>query len=299
MPSRRHRQKRQRSRKRRHSRRMHGGAVEGDVIPPSTPSQNSQLIGRDGVLDMVGKRVMEVLQIAGQSVFDAAIRVMGLQRVPTNVSPALDELKRTASSQLNDTMGKINEILASPAVEKAVSGAAEKTALITELLLTKMNQILGNPKVRALVEKAMTELEVYGYLVVKHMRGPLDKLLDELQQKAPKIASIAADNMVKAGVSAVAAVPFLGTPINLGNAANNLSKVFASGTEAASLATDASTHFVEAIKKEIDSAKAVEDRTKQSINAFESPKLPTTDYYYPKLSTTSNPIYNQQSTQIS
>jgi hypothetical protein len=271
---------------------------------------NSDEKKREGVFDMIGNKISDATSSAVNSVTDAGLKIVGLERIndeneketkletnkleetATNVANEVSETTANIASNVTDVADKtsaaiienVNEVLGSDAVKETAEQAAQDTAAITTELLGNFNEAIDNPEVKEEVKEALDNAGEVASVAVDAFEEPLNKAVDVTAEAAQKATSAAVSGAIKVGTDAMAAVPFWGAIIDLGKMINDGSRaasaVVEAGSEAVEVASDAFIDTKENFEKglkELDEKKKmsqqISNRTTNSINQFENPTV--------------------------
>jgi len=257
---------------------------------------------REGVFDMLGDKIKEIVSSASTKVADASLRIAGLERIDKSVKEEIDaekidenieKIDDAASSTLSDVQNiadktgsaiiqGVNEVLGSDAAKETTKQAAEDTAEIVKESAEVFNKALDDPEVKAEVEKAIENAGEVGEVVVKAAEKPLEKALDVAANSVQKATSATVSGAIKVGTDALGAVPFWGAFIDFGKMLNDGTRAASAAVEAGSEAVEvASDAFIETkeniaeglkeLEKKKKMAEEISNRTTKSINNFEKP----------------------------
>ena len=266
---------------------------------------NSEVKEREGVFDIIGDKISDATSSAIDSVADAGLKIVGLERIDaqkeeekkeeetaSNIANDISETASNIASNVTNVADKtsaalienVNEVLGSDAVKETAEQAAQDTAAITTELLDNFNEALDNPEVKEEVKEAIENAGEVASVAVDALQEPLNKAVDVTAEAAQKASSAAVSGAIKVGTDAMAAVPFWGAIIDIGKMINDGSRaasaVVEAGSEAAEVASDAFIDTKENFEKglkELDEKKKmsqqISNRTTNSINQFENPSV--------------------------
>lgn len=285
MPRRRLTRRRRKTRARNTTMRQLGG----DNLAEGPEHRRGDPEHRTGLLDKVGDQLGSVASNLLNKAEDIGLHALGLERTyekeerpnePGLLSNASNVMEKTSTAVLDN----VNEVLDSQVVSSSVKEAGEETAAIASKLADTFNEALDDPVVQAKVEKAIEHAGEVGEVVVKAAEEPLKEAVRVGVEAGSKAMGAAASGAIRVGTDMMAAVPGLGSVIEIGKMLNDGSKaasaVMEAGTEAVETASDA---FLETSEKAKEGLKALEERkrmadaitnrTSQTIQQFEQPPL--------------------------
>lgn len=281
--------------KKRHNKtkkRLKGGNNDAPINIEDAP--------REGVLDIVGDKIGELAGYAAQTIEDTGLKVVGLERIQKegdNVKQSMDEnmkkIGETAKQSLSyvtdvannasqSAIKSVNEVIGSDVVKEGVKKAADETVAISEKLLENFNDTLNDPKLKQDLNEAIDHAGEIGTVVVEAAREPFNKAVDIAAEAFPKATSAAMAGLVKVGTDMMAAVPGVGSVIEVGKILNDSSKAASAVVEAGSEAVEAGSDLfidtkenIEKGMEELEAKKKLGDqitnRATQSIQQFEHP----------------------------
>jgi hypothetical protein len=177
---------------------------------------------------------------------------------------------------------QINDVLESPKIENSITEAAEETAEIGEKLLENFNEKLSSPELKEEAKIALDNTADYADIAVEAMDEPVNKAIDQLNEAGTKAVSGAAAGLIKVGTDSLAAVPYMGSVIELGKIVNDTSKAIGDVASAATEASSTVSKVVEQVSENIDEGldkldekkkegEKILSRTDKSIESFENP----------------------------
>jgi hypothetical protein len=273
---------------------------------------------RQGVIDILGNTAKDVASVAARMAADTALNFAGLERKkeqigeketedvdPTNnydpsiysnrgkidlssseeekpglLCTVLDLVDRSGGLIISD----INEVLASDQFKRTTEEAAKQTGELIRESSKRFNETLDDPDVKAQLEEAIKKAGEIGEMVVKYGEKPYYRAVDIAGRAARKASSAVASGSLKVGSDALAAVPFVGSVVSVGNMINDGSKAASALVEAGSeVVQSASDVFLE-VKKNIEKDYKLDDleerkklgekiynRVNKSISNFQNP----------------------------
>lgn len=245
-----------------------GGAFEEDTFKE-----------RQGVIDILGNTAKDVASFAAAGIADTALKFAGLERIkepseeqqmdstasnvekiddtisnseedgnkePSILCTVLDAVDRTGGLMLNE----VNDILASEQFKHTTEEAAKQTADLIRQSSKTFNDTLNDPEVKAELEEAIKKAGQVSEMVIKYGEKPYNRAVDIAAKAAQKAYGAVATGSIKVGTDALAAVPFLGSVVSVGNMVNDTSKAASALTEAGSdVVQSASDVFIDLKKK--------------------------------------------------
>lgn len=259
---------------------------------------------REGIFDIIGNKINDVVSSAATNVGDAGLKIVGLERVNKSdeeeendtkkVDENIEKIGNVASEIVSDVenvvdktgaaiIENVNEVLGSDVVKETTKQAAEETANIVKESAETFNEALNDPEVKAEIEEAIENAGEVGAIAVKAAEKPFNEAVDVAAKAIPKATGATLAGLIKVGTDAMAAIPGVGGIIEIGKIINDSSRaasaVVEAGSEAAEVASDAFIETKENIDKALDElekkkklAEQVSSRTSNSIKEFENPK---------------------------
>lgn len=250
---------------------------------------------RKGVLDIVGDKIGNVTSSVVNKASDISLNALGLEKI--DKSKQISELNKHVdvkndylTSGIISNVGKtssavidnVNEVLDSPFVSKNVIEAGKETAAITGKLAEKFNETMDDPIIKAEVQEAIENAGEIGTVIAKASEEPIKEIAKVGVESGTKALGAAASGFIKVGTDMLAAIPGVGSIIEIGKILNDGSKAVSSVVEAGSEAIETTSDaFIETSEKVKESLKELEEkkkiseqisnRTLKSINQFENP----------------------------
>ena len=247
---------------------------------------------REGTLDIIGDKLNNVIQNASATVIDTGLKIAGLERIHNKSDNSTDNStindNGVMSSVANKTgsaiINSVNEVLGSNTVKESTLQAAKDTADIIKQSASKFNEALNDPVVKSEVEEAIRNAGEISTVAVEAAREPFNEAVDVASDAFQKTSSAALSGAIKVGTDAMAAIPGIGSIIELGKIANDSSKAASAMVEAGSEAIEAASDaFIETKAnmerglKELEEKKRIGEqianRTTRSITDFQNPKI--------------------------
>ena len=279
-----------------------GGAV-GIKNPEEVKSkEESPKEERQGIIDIIGNKLSGVVSSGATFVGDSGLKLIGLERVDKskeeedaskNVDENIDKISDAASGIASDVgnvidktsaalIENVNEVLGSSIVKETTEEAAEKTADIIKEGAETFNEALNDPEVKAELEEAIENAGEVGAVMVKAVEKPAEQLVEVGANSLSKGTGAAISGLIKVGTDAMAAVPYVGTVVEIGKMLNDGSKAASAmveaGSEAVEVASDAFIETKESVEKGLKVleekkklANEISSRTDKSIKEFEKP----------------------------
>jgi hypothetical protein len=161
----------------------------------------------------------------------------------------------------------INNYLKSPVIKTTISEAASETANRIEDLISTATKPFENPAFQADAKVALEKASIGADTLLKAMDKPIDAAIDKLNDAGEKALSGIASGTVKAASDAVAAVPGVGTLVELPKIADDISKAAGTVIEAGSDAIETASEFYETTKGNFEAEqKKLENLSKQAFD---------------------------------
>lgn len=254
---------------------------------------------RKGVLDIVGDKIGDVASSVVNKATDISLHALGLEKIDKSKQNSesnknIEEKFGNASSGVISDVGKtstavidnVNEVLDSPYVSEGVTEAGKETAAITGKLAEKFNESMNDPIIKAEVQEAIENAGEIGTVIAKASEEPIKEVAKVGVESGTKALGAASAGVIKVGTDMLAAIPGVGSIIEIGKILNDGSKAVSSVVEAGSKAIETTSDaFIETTEKVKEGLKDLEEkkriseqisnRTLKSIDQFENP-IPTT-----------------------
>lgn len=277
-----------------------GGAINAPSSSPSEITNNNTETNkpeRNGIVDYLENKVKDGVSDVFTTVGDIGLRAFGLERVnKENDKPSansLNQLSEASSGIISDiknvadktgaaVIENVNEVLGSNAVKESTEEAAENTAEILKQGAEVFNQALNSPEVKEELKEAIDNAADIGTIAIKAAKQPISEAANVFAETIPKAAASAISGVIKVGTDAMASVPYLGVPIELGKMANDGAKAVSGVVEATSDVIEAGSDLIIDTKENFEKgmaileknkkmAEEISNRTNKSINEFENP----------------------------
>jgi hypothetical protein len=268
-------------------RNYHGGYVNtnnqnNQNNQNNTLPQDNDIVPKEGIIDVAGNTLKDVIKDTGDFVLEKGLRLIGLQPVNEENELQKNNMVSNAFNKANNivtgAIQNINNGLKSPEVAQTVSEAARETSQIAQGLMRNFNENFNNPE----FNEELKNFSQYATIGIKSMDPVIDDSIDLLNKAVTKGVSGVASGAVKVLGDAVGAVPFVGPIADIGKAVNDGSKAIGSVVNAGSEVIEAASVLVgktsENFKKQIEElqrrkeeSKAIMNRTMNSISQFENP----------------------------
>lgn len=259
---------------------------------------------REGIIDIVENKISDAASSVASTIGNAGLRIVGLERVnkaeeeekekiTENIDNNIEKLGDAASGVISDVgnivdktgaaiIENVNEVLGSDIVKETTEQAAENTADIVKEGAETFNEALNDPEVKAEVEEAIENAGEVGEVVVKAAEKPFNAAVDVAAESVSKASGAALSGIIKVGTDAMAAVPYIGSIIEVGKMLNDGTKAASAVVEAGSEAVEAGSDMFIATKENIEKglevleekkkmAEEISNRTDKSIKDFENP----------------------------
>ena len=247
--------------------------------------------GREGVIDMISGRVANAAKNVAQEVESIGLDAMGLEKKQPDLSTVEDSTGKpgilsTATNFANKATGALinnmNEVLASNAFQEGTKKAAEDTAAILSSTANKFNETLNDPIVKESVKEALNTAGEYAGVLAESMEEPVKKAATVFAQVIPKATGAAVSGAIKVGTDALAAVPGVGSIVEVGKMVNDVTKSASAVVEAGSQAVETGSDlFLETkqnfkrvlsqLEEKKRMAQQISNRTTKSMDEFSNP----------------------------
>ena len=263
------------------------------------PEKKDEILkDRDGIVDIVGDKISDAASSAATTIGDAGLKIIGLERVDKSeeekkVDNNIEKIGDAASGVVSDVgnvvdktgaaiIDNVNQVLGSDTVKETTQQAAEKTADIVKEGAETFNEALNDPEVKAQVEEAIENAGEIGEVVVKAAEKPFSAAVDVAAESVSKASGAALSGIIKVGTDAMAAVPYIGSIIEVGKMLNDGTKAASAVVEAGSEAVEAGSDMFIATKENVEKglevleekkkmAEEISTRNDKSIKDFENP----------------------------
>jgi hypothetical protein len=252
---------------------------------------------RQGIIDIIRNKIADAASSGATFVGDTGLKIIGLERIDASkkVDDNIDKIGDAASGIVSDVSNvvdktgaalieNVNEVLGSSITKETTKEAAKKTADIIKEGAETFNKALNDPEVKAELEEAIKNAGEVGSVIVESAKKPLEKVVEVTADSVEKATGAALGGIIKVGTDGMAAIPYVGTAVEIGKMLNDSSKAASAmveaGSEAVGVASDAFIEINENIEKGLKVLEEkkklvgeISSRTDKSIKEFENPLL--------------------------
>lgn len=246
---------------------------------------------RKGVIDIANETIGNLISSIYNKSRDIGLKLIGLEvinKTPdidiSNSSISLDNsiidkskyLGSIADKSLTKTFNNFNKVLNSSIVKSQTKRTAEETAQILTKLLKLFNDTIDKPELREELKEALKNAGEIGLIFTKSLEEPFNEFIDILSKSIEKSSSAISSGAIKVGTDMMAAVPGIGSIIELGKILNDTSKAASSVVEANSeiiegmsdLIIKTKENFEKVLKEYQDKKIDTLNRINNSMNEF-------------------------------
>jgi len=240
---------------------------------------------RIGVIDSIENKTNNMVSNVSKYLYDKGLRLLGAEPIKksTEIDTNIDNVYNKTSEIINKSgataIEGLNNILESELVNETVTTAAENTKEITEDLMKTFNSKFEDPEYKEELSKTLDNISDVAEISLKALDKPIDTAVDKINESAVKATSAIASGAVRVGTDVMAAIPGIGSIVEMGKIMNDTSKAASSVVEAGTEATEAVSDLViqtnDNLTEELDTfnknkqiGTQIADRTSQSINNF-------------------------------
>jgi hypothetical protein len=254
--------------------------IGGTTTPISiTPNKNE----RKGVIDIAGESIGNLLENIYKKTRDISLKLLGLQLIKNNEIINIDtsgisldssilekgkNISSIADKSVSQSLDNINNYLKSSIVESNTKRTAEETAIILKNLLKLFNDTLDNPELKEELKEALQNAGEVGIIFVKAMEEPFDEFISIVSKSIEKSSSAIGSGAIKIGTDMMAAVPGVGSIIEIGKILNDSSKAASSVVEANGEIIEGMSDFI--IKTKENFEKVLKEYEEKKNNTIEN-----------------------------
>jgi hypothetical protein len=272
---------------------VYGGASsEASGVATDKFGQN-EMEGEDrkGVIDMISERLSNAAKNVVQKAESIALDAIGLEKKQSDLSnvegsTGKSGILSTATNLANKVTGSFinnaNEVLASDRFQEGAKQAAENTAAILSSTAENFNKTLNDPIVKEKVKEALDIAGEYADVLAESMEEPVKKAATVFAEVIPKATGAAVSGAIKVGTDALAAVPGVGSIVEVGKMVNDVTKSASAVVEAGSQAVETGSDlFLETkqnfkrvlsqLEEKKRMAQQISNRTTKSMDKFSNP----------------------------
>ena len=260
-----------------------GGAIN------KTQKNQLELGERPSLLSTVGEAAANAFKGTLNFLEEKGARVLGFKRInegqeiKSEMEQKASELATTASNIASGVadkanqvgsliVGELNKKLDSPEVKETVTQAIGNTVEIAKDIVEKANEKLNNPEFVGEIAEATRNVSNAAATVIEAAEPAINQVIDQTSQIGEQMLSKVGDSAVNIALNTAEAVPGVGAGIGLirdiDKAAVAGEAIVEAGMKTATSFADGIAKTEDAIKKKMEEAKTIANRTNQGINAF-------------------------------
>lgn len=254
-----------------------------------TQKNQSDLGERPSLLSTVGAAAANAFKGTLNFLEEKGARVLGFKRInegeeiKSDMEQKASELASTASNiaagvanKANQVgsliVGELNKKLDSPEVKETVTQAIGKTVEIAKDIVEDANEKLNNPEFVGELAEATRNVSTAAATVIEAAEPAINQVIDQTSEIGEQMLSKVGDSAVNIALNTAEAVPGVGAGIGLirdmDKAAVAGEAIVEAGMKTATSFADGIAKTEDAIKKKMEEAKTISNRTNQGINAF-------------------------------
>lgn len=254
-----------------------------------TQKNQSDLGERPSLLSTVGAAAANAFKGTLNFLEEKGARVLGFKRInegeeiKSDMEQKASELASTASNiaagvanKANQVgsliVGELNKKLDSPEVKETVTQAIGKTVEIAKDIVEDANEKLNNPEFVGELAEATRNVSTAAATVIEAAEPAINQVIDQTSEIGEQMLSKVGDSAVNIALNTAEAIPGVGAGIGLirdmDKAAVAGEAIVEAGMKTATSFADGIAKTEDAIKKKMEEAKTISNRTNQGINAF-------------------------------
>jgi hypothetical protein len=254
-----------------------------------TQKNNLEIEERPSLFSTVGTAAANAFKGTLNFLEEKGARALGFKRImdeeetPTEMSQKASELATTASNIASGVadkanqvgsliVGELNKKLDSSEVKGTINQAVGDTVEIAKDIVEKANEKLNDPKFVGDVAEATKNVSNVAATVIEAADPAINQVIDQTSEIGEKMFSKVGDSAVNIALNTAEAIPGVGAGIGLvrdiDKAAVAGEAIVEAGMKTATSFADGITKTEEALKKKMEEAKTIANRTKQGINSF-------------------------------
>ena len=225
---------------------------------------------------------------------EKGLRLIGLQSIPPD-----DEAAAAAAATAAATAAAADEkpLSAEDAhrlkefktIENAIGNIVSDTVKSTSNVLRDVNAKISTPEFKKEAEFALDNAAEIATMGVRAFEQPLNESIDVLSESGEKLVAGVSSGAIKVMTDVAAAVPYVGTVVELGKIANDASATIADVMDATSSATKAVSTVIQKtnsnFEQNMNELKAAKEMKAASLPTMSLPTMPKP----PTVSTTALP----------
>jgi len=257
----------------------------------NTQKNNLEVEERPSLFSTVGAAAANAFKGTLNFLEEKGARVLGFKRITegeeikSEMEQKASELASTASNIASGVANKANQVgslivgelnkkLDNPEVKDTINQAIGKTVEIAKDIVEDANEKLNDPEFVGELAEATRNVSSAAATVVEAADPAINQGIDQTSEIGEKMFSKVGDSAVNIALNTAEAVPGIGAGIGLirdmDKAAVAGEAIVEAGMKTATTFADGIAKTEEALKKKMEEAKTITNRTTQGINAFNS-----------------------------
>ena len=219
---------------------------------------------------------------------EKGLRLIGLQSIPPD-----DEAAAAAAAAAADekplSAEDAHRLKEFKTIENAIGNIVSDTVKSTSNVLRDVNAKISTPEFKKEAEFALDNAAEIATMGVRAFEQPLNESIDVLSESGEKLVAGVSSGAIKVMTDVAAAVPYVGTVVELGKIANDASATIADVMDATSSATKAVSTVIQKtnsnFEQNMNELKAAKEMKAASLPTMSLPTMPKP----PTVSTTALP----------
>ena len=214
---------------------------------------------------------------------EKGLRLIGLQSIPPDDEAAATADEKPLSAEDAHRLKEFKTI------ENAIGNIVSDTVKSTSNVLRDVNAKISTPEFKKEAEFALDNAAEIATMGVRAFEQPLNESIDVLSESGEKLVAGVSSGAIKVMTDVAAAVPYVGTVVELGKIANDASATIADVMDATSSATKAVSTVIQKtnsnFEQNMNELKAAKEMKAAYLPTMSLPTMPKP----PTVSTTALP----------
>jgi len=210
---------------------------------------------KEGIIDKVNDKLKSITDSGLNYISNKGLKLLGLEKInknEINENQNLNKINDVINKSAINTVDKFNKILEQPETTETLNEVTNKTLEIGKSIVRNLNNKLEQPEFKKETQDFLNNVSDYSEIALKSMDKPIDEVINKLNESGKKATSATVSGAIRVGTDAMAAVPGIGSIIEVGKMLNDGSKAMSSIVEAGSEAVEAGSEFFIETKKNVE-----------------------------------------------
>ena len=207
------------------------------------------------------------------------------QKLNENLNKTKDEMSGLVSAANKGTtqmIDSINDFVGNKIIDDSLKESAAKFGETSANLLSDFNKAVNTPEFKEETKVALDNAAVVASIAIKAADKPINDAIDVTNEAGSKVISAVASGAVKAGVDMAAAVPGVGSIINIIKISNDVTAAAKDVVEATTTATEAVNKAIKETSENINEGLNKLEEQKNRVDKIAKPFTPYINDYVKK-----------------